>query len=179
MKSVFIAAVAMTALSALAKGNPEVAVLIGVVLVGVLLRPILRTAGGRAMVVRTHGGHGTKLAATHEGGHVALVKAAGGRVLDARIYPDGSGITRFKLPADVPIADVIAIDVAGEVASGTRAGCDSDQGYMRAALATLPPGERNAARKAGYARASGVVNGFFTDGGVSTTAEKLLRDGNL
>lgn len=152
---------------------------IGAALVVARVYGFARTVGGRQMAVRTGPGHGTKLAARHEGGHIALAKAAGGRVTGAYIYPDGSGVTYIKMPASASIVDHIAIDVAGEVAAGTSWGCESDQAYMRAALATLPPEQRAAAKKAGYARASNVVNGFFGDGGVSSAAEKLLRDGRL
>lgn len=153
------------------------AVVVTAACVAVKVHGFARTIGGRKMVVRTHAGHGTTLAARHEGGHIALAKAAGGRVTGAYIYPDGSGVTYIKMPASASIVDHIAVDVAGEVAAGTNWGCESDQAYMRAALASLPAGERSAAKKAGYARASNVVNGFFSDGGVSSAAERLLRDG--
>lgn len=128
---------------------------------------------------RTGLGHGTDEAATHEGGHCALVKAAGGTVLDARIYPDGSGYTRFRMPSKATVVDQLAVDVAGEVAAGTSRGCESDHAYRDALLATLPSSERAAAKKAGYDRASNVVKGFFTDGGVSHTARRLMERGRL
>lgn len=145
----------------------------------VKVRGFARTMGGRQMVAHTEPGHGPKDAADHEGGHCALVKAAGGRVLDAWINPDGSGFTRYKLPSGVSITDLIAIKVAGEVAAGTSRGCESDQASMRAVLATLPPEERDAARRAGYDRARAVTGGFLFDGGVAVTSERLLRHGRL
>jgi len=142
-------------------------------------RAFVGTVGGRRIVVRTEGGHGTKLAAHHESGHIAVTRAVGGRVLCAHIYPDGSGVTYLKLPANTSAIDRIAVDVAGEVAAGSNEGCESDQTYMRAVLNRLPAHEREAARDAGYARARGVLGGFWSDGGAQDAAATLLRDGRL
>lgn len=177
MRIVFVSAVALTALTALANGNPGAALALAALVI--VLYRATRMVGGRKLAIHTHGGHEAQVAARHEGGHVALAKAAGGKVLGARINPDGSGVTYVRLPASATAVDEIAVCVAGEVAARTSSGCGGDQANMRAVIAALPPGERAAARKAGYARASNVVNGFFGDGGVSSTAEKLLRDGRL
>lgn len=129
--------------------------------------------------VYTSGSHGTDEAAEHEGGHAALVKAAGGTVLDARIFPDGSGYTKFRMPSKATVVDQLAVDVAGEVATGTSRGCESDHAYRDALLGTLPSGERSAAKKAGYDRASNVLGGFFGDGGASHVANRLKERGRL
>lgn len=179
MKAVAVAAVVMTGLTALTNGQASAALALVAALVAVLLYRATRMAGSRKLAIHTHGGHEAKVAARHEGGHVALAKAAGGRVLSAHINPDGSGVTYVRLPASATAVDEIAVCVAGEVAARTRSGCGGDQDNMRAVLASLPPHERAAAKKAGYSRASSVVNGFLGDGGVSSTAEKLLRDGRL
>lgn len=179
MKAVFVAAVVMTALTAVVNGRPGAALVIGVAVAAILLRHVTRTAGSRKLAIHTEPGHEARVAARHEGGHVALARAAGGKVLGAHIYPDGSGVTYVRMPASATAVDEIAVCVSGEVAARTSSGCGGDQANMRAVLASLPPGERNAARRAGYARAQSVVGGFLFDGGVSTTAEKLLRDGSL
>lgn len=162
--------------ASLGRVGVAVAVVAGLAVVA-RARTFAATVGGRKMAVRTGPGHGTRVAARHEGGHVAVTRAVGGRVTGARIYPDGSGVTWLRLPRGASVVDQVAVDVAGEVAANTSFGCGSDQAYMRAALAQLPPGERAAAKRAGYARARGVVDGWFSDGGVSRTAAKLLRDG--
>jgi hypothetical protein len=131
------------------------------------------------MAVRTHPGHEVKIAARHEGGHAALVKAVGGRVHSVAIYPDGSGITWYSLPRNASVVDQVAVTVAGEVAAGTKSGCSSDQAHMRAELAQLPSSERGAAQRAGYAKARSVTGGFFSDGGVSSTASELLKKGTV
>jgi hypothetical protein len=181
MRTVFAAAVALTALSALMNNNPGAALLLvaAAAWLAVRARSAARMVGSRKLAIRTEPGHEVKVAARHEGGHVALAKAAGGKVLGAEVYPDGSGVTWVRMPASATVVDEIAVCVAGEVAARTSRGCSSDQADVRAALATLPAGERDAARRAGYDRARSVVGGFLFDGGVSATAEKLLRDGRL
>lgn len=144
-----------------------------------LALPSPSLAMGRHVAIHTHGGHGTKLAAIHEGGHVAVAKAVGARVHGAEIFPDGSGVTWLTFPRNATPIDDVAVSVAGEVAAGTKRGCASDQAYMRAALAKLPASERAAAKKAGYAKARSTVGGFFFDGGVSSTAAQLLKKGRI
>lgn len=131
---------------------------------------------GRVRTVHISSGHGPRVAAIHEGGHAAVAKAVGGRVEHAWIRPDGSGMCRVRLPETATAADWIAVNVAGEVASGTRAGCHGDQAAMREELAALPPGERAAAKAAGYATARRVLRGWG-DGGAAKVADALMRDG--
>jgi hypothetical protein len=88
-------------------------------------------------------------------------------------------VTWLDIPAHLTPAQRIAIDVSGEVAAGTKAGCGSDQEYMRQALAQLPKHERAAAKRAGYALARGTVGGWIFDGGVSSTADKLMKKGRV
>lgn len=118
---------------------------------------ILRRSAQPVRAVHTAPGHTMEEAATHEGGHAALVKAAGGTVLDVRIFPDGSGYTEYRMPGKATVIDWLALTVAGEVASGTSSGCSSDHAHRDALLKALPPDKRSAAKKAGYDRASNVT----------------------
>lgn len=139
----------------------------------------LRALPSRGYVVHSSGGSRQEVA-IHEGGHVALIEDAGGTVVEAVIHPGGlGGYTRFTIPDDTPVESLIAIDVAGEVATGTSRGCRTDHNYMQQTLATLPSGERSRVKRAGYSRANSVIHGFFGDGGVSRTANKLLRNGRI
>ena len=119
------------------------------------------------------------MAARHEGGHVAVGRAVGGEVLGAQIFPDGSGVTYVRLPRSATAVQEIAVCVAGEVAAGTSTGCQGDQADVATVLATLPPGQRAGARRAGYAQAAAVLGGFFSDGGASAAAARLLERGRL
>src|SRR5690606_16753473 len=82
--------------------------------------------GRRRVAVRTHGGHGTRVAAMHEAGHRQMAKANGWKVESAEIFPDGSGVTWMYVPKDAPVEQLVAVDVAGGIAAGTWEGCSSD-----------------------------------------------------
>lgn len=142
------------------------------------LRPGSRV-GGRMIAVRTHGGHGTKLAARHEAGHYHVGLRVGAKVHGAEINPDGSGTTWVQMPRGASVVDEIAVDVAGHVAAGTSRGCDgfhgSDFDQMRDQLARLPRRDRAAAQQAGYARARQIVR----SAPINRTASRLLKHGSI
>lgn len=134
----------------------------------------------RTVMFRTEGQFSRQLVADHEGGHAALIKAGGGTVTEAVIYPDGSGgHTKGRLPKEATIIDHLAVDVAGEVATGTSRGCGSDHAYRDALLAQLPANERGRAKQGGYDRASNVLHGFFGDGGALSISRRLMKHGRL
>jgi hypothetical protein len=155
------------------------AVVVGIAVALVVADRQTRYIGGRRIEARTGPGHGTRFAARHEGGHIAVTRAVGGRVHSAQLFPDGSGVTYLTLPRGATVAEQVAVDVAGSVATGSSWGCSSDFDYMRQALATLPPAERSAAKSEGYAIARRTCNGFLSDGGVGASARKLYEDGHL
>jgi hypothetical protein len=164
----------------LASKGHGVALVVAMVAVFLLARKgSLPAAGYRRITIHTHGGHGLRVAARHEAGHVLMAKAVGARVHSAEIHPDGSGRTRLDIPVGIEPKKRIAIDVAGEVASGTSAGCGSDHGYRDALLATLPASARGGEKRGGYALARRHVGGLFFDGGVSSLADRIQKKGHV
>jgi hypothetical protein len=132
-----------------------------------------RYVGGTRMVLHTHGNDDAEVAAYHESAHALMARAAGGTVSHIEIHPDGSGVTRLSLPRGATVEQRVAVDVAGEVGSGTSAGCESDYRYMRQALATVPGRERAAAKAAGYALARDTC----TPAALRPVAQRLLKKG--
>lgn len=139
----------------------------------------LAIAGTRRIVVRTHGGHGTKTAARHEAGHYLYAKKRGWRVVSAQIFPDGSGVTKLDVPANASVEELVGLDASGGIAAGTWSGCGSDLKYMKQDLKRVPAGKRAAAKRAGYALARRHVGGLIFDGGVSSTADKIHKKGRI
>ncbi|MDN5855460.1 MAG: hypothetical protein L0K86_21975 [Actinomycetia bacterium] len=133
------------------------------------------------MAVHTHGGHGTRLAARHEAGHYHVGHKVGGRVSGAKIYPDGSGITWVDVPCSAGPAAAVAVAVAGQVAAGTKKGCDgfkgSDFDFKRQILRSLPADQRATVERAGYQIARRHCNGLFSP--VPSIAARLYRDGKI
>jgi len=151
---------------------------------GLLLFVGVQRLGGRGsyrVAVHTHGGHGTRLAARHEAGHYHVGKKVGGTVTGAEIYPDGSGITWVDIPCKAGPAAAVAVAVAGQVAAGTKRGCDgfagSDFDFKRQILRSLPAHERAAVERQGYALARQYCNGLLSP--VPSLAKRIYRDGKI
>lgn len=98
-----------------------------------------------------------QMTADHEGGHGAAAAAAGGYVVAARAFANGSGWCRARLPAGSSAFALAVTRVAfyagGEVAVHSRQGCDTDQGLIKWSLSGLPGHQQSVARTAGYAKA--------------------------
>lgn len=141
--------------------------------------PALAMGGTRRVEIHTHGGHGTKTAARHEAGHRRMAKAMGWKVHSAEIFPDGSGVTRLDIPKTASVPELVAISASGGIAAGTWAGCGSDLDYMKADLKHLPANERGKAKREGYALARRTVGGWIFDGGVSTDAAAIYKNGRI
>jgi hypothetical protein len=153
--------------------SPRVAlVLVAVVVVAVRYTTTTRTEHGRMTSRRTLTGateatahfapspgkqHCPQKTAEHEGGHGAAAVAAGGYVVAARAFANGSGWCKARLPVGKNPFEHAVIRVAfyagGEVAVHSKDGCGADQGLIRANLEPLDPGRRPMARTAGYAQA--------------------------
>jgi hypothetical protein len=160
--------------------------LLGPTVVGVLVvgaagwallaaRSRARYIGGPRMIVHTRGNSDREVAAWHEAGHVAMTRAVGGKVKAVAIHNDGSGYTSLRLPRGIEPAARVAVDVSGEVGSGTSAGCSSDHSYMRSLLRTLPAGERAGVKAAGYALARATC----TRAALGSTAQRLIERGRI
>lgn len=133
------------------------------------------------MAIHTHGGHGTWTAAKHEAGHYHTAFAVGGHASSAQIFPDGSGVTWVDVPCKAGPAAAVAVAVAGQVASGTKAGCDygpgSDFHYKRQILRSLPAADRSRVEREGYALATRACKGLFSP--VPSLARRIYRNGTI
>jgi hypothetical protein len=151
------------------------ALVVGVpaLVLGARVRTRARCIGGARMVLHTRGNDDVEVAAWHEAGHVRLARRVGGSVSGAAVYPDGSGVTWLSLPRGATPAQQIAVDVAGEVASGTAAGCGSDHRYRDRVLAKLPSRDRANTSAEGYA----LARRECTRGALAPVARKLIDKG--
>lgn len=129
--------------------------------------------------IRTEGGHGTKTAARHEGGHRRYAKARGWHVHYTQINPDGSGVTVVDIPRGATPAERVGMAVSGRVAAGTARGCGSDHAYRDQVLSSVRRSERSKVNRTGESMASRTVGGWIFDGGVGSDAAKLLRKGRI
>lgn len=112
-----------------------------VVVVGLLALLAKAGGGGRAATGRMVSGHAhgpSRTIARHEAGHVAAVRAVGGRVVSANADADG-GLVRAVVP-DVRAS--VTFLRAGRYAAGTSRGCSGDEASIRAELRDVPRSER-------------------------------------
>jgi hypothetical protein len=148
---------------------------LAVLVLGLRVRERARYVGGPRMVLHTHGNDDREVAAWHEAGHVHTARHVRGKVTGAAIHPDGSGVTYLRLPRGATPIERVAVDVSGEVASGTADGCGSDHRYMRQVLASVPSSARGEVKAGGYALARRVC----TRSALRSTATRLLERGRL
>lgn len=162
------------------------AAVLGIVAVWLLTSWRTRSSGGgataapgRTIRLHTHGGHGPRYAAEHEAGHRKVAKAyraAGVRLGESWIRPDGTGYTDVHIPGDADPNIDIAITAAGRLAAGTAKGCGgsfwpdkgSDNWFIDRAVAD---GGRKGKGEAMARRA--------LRGGVAADADKLMKDGRV
>lgn len=100
--------------------------------------------------------HTPVMTAKHEGGHAAAAVAAGGRVIEARAWRDGSGLCRANLPCgdkNTELVNYMSYMVGGEVAVNSLAGCGHDQKWAKWARDQLPEEDRAAGWRKAYAKA--------------------------
>jgi hypothetical protein len=120
-----------------------------------------------------------KHTAQHEGGHAAAIEACGGTIVGAAAFSDGSGWCKGRLPRlsklSHRVINYMSVMVAGEVATGSKAGCGHDQHWANWAAEKLPAKERPAAWSRAYSMARWAQ---LTHGGVANrVADALLRTG--
>lgn len=114
-----------------------------------------------------------KDAARHEAGHLAAMKKYGGRNLEARIYPDGSGYATCDLPREVAAAHDLAIDYAGGYAEGSFHAAGADLKQAAGVLARVGMFRRGKVERDGRTLARKAVSWGATD----KYARKLERTG--
>lgn len=123
----------------------------GVVLGPKLLRLLAASgsaASARMRTVRVNiephgkGSAALRAAAIHEAGHAEGARSVGGRVVDARIYPDGSGWCETRIPYTPHNRIVTAY--AGQIAEGSDVGAGHDNKTIKRVLATVPSSARGA-----------------------------------
>jgi Peptidase M50B-like len=151
------------------------ALVIGVpaLVLGARVRTRARCIGGPRMILHTRGNDSWEVAAWHEAGHIRMAKRVGGTVSGAEIYPNGAGVTYLRLPRTATPVQQVAVDVSGEVGSGTAAGCDSDHRYMRQVLAKLPAADRPTTKAEGYR----LARRECTRSALASTARTLIDKG--
>jgi hypothetical protein len=142
---------------------------------GVRVHSRARLIGGERLIVHTRGNSSVEVAAWHEAGHKRMAKRVGGRVAYAAVFPDGSGVTQLSLPRGATPAQRIAVDVAGEVGSGTSDGCGPDHAWRDAVLAELPHGDRAATSAEGYQ----LARRECTPGALRRDAQRLIERGRI
>lgn len=138
-------------LAGLQRGATVVAVVAAVTAVVMMSRAVSRARRTVVLPIKS-GGHGTKHAAWHEAGHFEVGRAVGAHVSYAEIYPCGAGFTAVTMHRRATVAERVAVDVAGHVASGSTSGCTgglffdnwSDFAWKRRDLARLPKDQRAA-----------------------------------
>lgn len=123
--------------------------------------------------------HTPWMTARHEGGHAAAIEAVGGTVVEARAYPDGSGVCRGRLPCmsnfKHAVTNYISVMVGGEVAVNSKSGCSHDQHWAKWARDQLPVEDRAAAWSRGYQLARSAQGTHA--GTARRVAEALSRTG--
>lgn len=147
-----------------------------------LLRLLATSSSDAAANMRTmrvniephgEGSAALRAAAIHEAGHAEGARSVGGRVIDARIYPDGSGYCVTRIPYTPHNRLVTAY--AGQIAEGSDAGADHDNAKIKSVLNAVPNSARGEVwRGAKRATRSAVSNGR---GRINRDAERLLRRG--
>lgn len=145
-----------------------VALIIGVVLVS-LMRQARRAVNGHA-----HAGP-VSLSARHEAGHMAGADYVDGRVLSARLYPDGSGRVRARIPDD-PQAEVTFL-LAGAAAAGTDEGAEFDFAAVEEVLADVPACERNGILRRSRRDAERIASSYADE--IERNAALLQKHGRL
>lgn len=140
-----------------------------------------RIATRRDLVVDRVDEGSVRDAARHEGGHAATIRAVGGHVSEARVFPDGSGYVSGSIPRGGGTRAWVVREVATSLAGGMREGvdpwtapqCRSDRKMASYHLGLLPGDERDAARAEATALARQTMNGSFAN----TVERRLLAKG--
>lgn len=148
--------------------NPFVGVMLLLAAVAAWPRPKARSVIGHS--------HGGSRSARHEAGHVAVARGLGGKVHSATLRANGSGWTEATLSREDPQA-AVAFLAAGRLASGTRAGCASDDAHIAKVLREVPRRDRAQVRRAGEREARSILSS--RSGEVRRVAVRLQKRGRL
>jgi hypothetical protein len=112
--------------------------------------------GGRMHTARIEPGHKHWDTAIHEGGHAVAAKRLGGKVISAKVYPDGSGLVQARMK-DNP-ENFIAFWYAGQYAMGSSRGAGHDNSSIRKELNKLPSNMRGQVHAAAKRKARSIVS---------------------
>jgi hypothetical protein len=134
-------------------------------LVILILIPLGRLFGPREMRSASGHSHGNDMDTLrlHEAGHVVAGKAVGGKIKSVTVSPWTGGWVEWN-PPKWPITDAegaqsqITFLLAGELAAGSREGCNYDRASVEYFLRKIPSGQRESTRRAATRHAQQIVS---------------------
>jgi hypothetical protein len=148
--------------------------------VGALLAVIAYVAAMGERAMRTHryridaGGAPAK-AIEHEVAHADKGAQFGGRTVEGRVYPDGSGYVDVRLPRRATVAQHVAVDMAGARGEGasfwTSPHARGDRANAASRVAHLPDAERTQV----YREAERLASPRWWISGSASSVQRALR----